>query len=376
MTTATAAPTQQPIDILLIGLGSIGSVYAYLLEKSGRARVTAVARSNYTLYTTTGVSLATERFGTIEGWKPYRVFKSQTDALADGTFYSLCIVCTKCLPDVLPNIKLLADTVGSGQIGAYNLIQNGLGIEEDLYQGVKDLDIPVISSCAWIGIMTSPDGQTVTWRGKDTLVSGIYPPMPPEGQPQTRAFSKKETAALEQWTDLLGAGEGYVHTSDRIDSIRFSKNVWNCAWASVQGLVRTTALGFAPLEPAHQEYVKTFFREIVTVGFKAGLLYEGMIQYPTGEVSEGLEAVVDFCWDKITSMAVARGVGHKYSLLIDVEMGRPFEVEVITGSVLRLAQQHGVDTPRLEFTYVLLKVLQGEILKAQQKKVEEKAVGA
>lgn len=34
--------------------------------------MTAVARSNYDLYTKGGVTLATERFGTHPGWKPYR----------------------------------------------------------------------------------------------------------------------------------------------------------------------------------------------------------------------------------------------------------------------------------------------------------------
>ena len=31
-----------------------------------------MSRSNYDLYTTTGVTLETEKFGTVKGWKPYR----------------------------------------------------------------------------------------------------------------------------------------------------------------------------------------------------------------------------------------------------------------------------------------------------------------
>lgn len=34
--------------------------------------MTAVARSNYNLYTQSGVTLNTEKFGTIESWRPYR----------------------------------------------------------------------------------------------------------------------------------------------------------------------------------------------------------------------------------------------------------------------------------------------------------------
>lgn len=56
------------------------------------------------------------------------MFKSQADALADGTRYALCVLCTKCLPDVLPNATLLADSIKSGQVGGYVLIQVGIMI--------------------------------------------------------------------------------------------------------------------------------------------------------------------------------------------------------------------------------------------------------
>ena len=71
------------------------------------------------------------------------------------------------------------------------------------------------------------------------------------------------------------------------------------------------------------------------------------------------------------------------SLLIDLEMGRPIEVEVcrlplrnrvvsadsaqcITGAVLRLARSHGIDTPLLAFAYSLLKGTQLETLRRLQ----------
>ena len=57
------------------------------------------------------------------------------------------------------------------------------------------------------------------------------------------------------------------------------------------------------------------------------------------------------------------GGGHKMSLLIDVELGRPIEVEVITGGVLKIARECGLDTPLLEYTYSLLKGLQCDILR-------------
>lgn len=55
------------------------------------------------------------------------------------------------------------------------------------------------------------------------LVTGISPPASPETGNQTRAFSLKEAEALNLWVDLLRAGGGIVHPTERIDSIRFSK---------------------------------------------------------------------------------------------------------------------------------------------------------
>ncbi|KAK6905712.1 hypothetical protein I204_05660 [Kwoniella mangroviensis CBS 8886] len=377
--TINGANSSEPVDILLIGLGSIGSVYAYLLERSGKARVTAVARSNYTLYTTTGVTLHTDRFGIVEGWKPYRVVRSQAEALADEKRYAICVVCTKCLPDVLPNSELLKDAIESGQIGSWNLVQNGLGIEEDLYQAVKHLGTPVMSSPAWIGIVT--EGSLVRWRGKDTLVTGLYPPLPPKDKPaegEARIFTAREKDALKLWVDLLTAGEGYVHPTDHIDSIRFLKNVWNCAWAVVTGLIRHTALQFSYLGPTEEKYIKDYFMEIVDIGFKTGLLYEGMIQYPAGDVMGDAQSVVNRAWTVLTGTARERGVGHKYSLLIDVEQNRPFEVEVIVGSVLNIAKKNNLVTPRLEFAYAMLKALQLEIIRDNDRKKVQKAdeVGA
>jgi 2-dehydropantoate 2-reductase len=77
--------------------------------------------------------------------------------------------------------------------------------------------------------MTSPDGSVVTWRGKEVLVSGLYPPLPSNplggGSPVTpaRTFSTREKEAIDLWVELLEAGEGTVKTTDHVDSIRFSK---------------------------------------------------------------------------------------------------------------------------------------------------------
>ena len=53
----------------------------------------------------------------------------------------------------------------------------------------------------------------------------------------------------------------------------------------------------------------------------------------------------------------------KPSMLVDLEAGRPMEVEAIVGGILKRAKAKGIDVPRLELIYASLKVLQTELLK-------------
>jgi 2-dehydropantoate 2-reductase len=51
---------------------------------------------------------------------------------------------------------------------------------------------------------------------------------------------------------------------------------------------------------------------------------------------------------------LARAGDGKGSMLQDVEAGRPTEIDVISGAVLRLAEQHGVDVPVTRALYALV----------------------
>jgi 2-dehydropantoate 2-reductase len=79
--------------------------------------------------------------------------------------------------------------------------------------------------------------------------------------------------------------------------------------------------------------LKQFIREVVDVGFGAGYLKEGIVQYPSGQKMGNADQVAAICWDMIVPVSLARkatGGGHKMSLWVDVEKGRPMEVEVST----------------------------------------------
>ncbi|EEB92317.1 hypothetical protein MPER_09195, partial [Moniliophthora perniciosa FA553] len=54
---------------------------------------------------------------------------------------------------------------------------------------------------------------------------------------------------------------------------------------------------------------------------------------------------------------------HAPSMLLDMRQGKPMEVEVILGEVVRLAKRVGVDIPRIEMMYAILLVVQNQILR-------------
>jgi hypothetical protein len=102
-------------------------------------------------------------------WLIKPVVKSQEEALQSGQVYDYCLLTTKCLPDILPNSKLLAPSLASDQIKSYALIQNGLDVEKDIHAALQEKgtadDVPIVSAAAWIGLMTSPDGKRISWSG-------------------------------------------------------------------------------------------------------------------------------------------------------------------------------------------------------------------
>lgn len=56
--------------MLLIGSGGVGTMGAYALEKGGKAKVTAVLRSNYAVVKDQGFTIDSLEHGKVEGWRP------------------------------------------------------------------------------------------------------------------------------------------------------------------------------------------------------------------------------------------------------------------------------------------------------------------
>ncbi|KZP27097.1 hypothetical protein FIBSPDRAFT_948755 [Athelia psychrophila] len=94
-----------PQEILIVGLGAVGTIYGYILKNGGRVRVTIVARSNHAIVQANGIHIKSVKYGDIPGWKPHRLCSSIAEA-ADRA-YAYVIVTTKAIPDVIRTPQLL-----------------------------------------------------------------------------------------------------------------------------------------------------------------------------------------------------------------------------------------------------------------------------
>jgi len=147
------------LDICVVGLGALGTVYALSLESSGLARVTAVCRSNRKILDDHGIDIVSDTFGTHRLWKPYRAVSAPAEA-ADRRYRF--IICTfKALPDVVSIPDLLGPLLD--KTDAFVLIQNGICVEAGLQKCLPDAII--ISGCAWVDATVIDNGHKVTQYG-------------------------------------------------------------------------------------------------------------------------------------------------------------------------------------------------------------------
>ncbi|KAM0753486.1 6-phosphogluconate dehydrogenase C-terminal domain-like protein [Meredithblackwellia eburnea MCA 4105] len=399
---------KDPIDILIIGFGALGTIYGYILSQNPQVRVTGLARSTAASYTTNGCTIESEKFGVIPNWRPYRVVGTPEEA-ADRPYHYV-IGTFKCVPDLLPSAAVLAPFLESEHtkklIPTVVLIQNGIGIEHPVQQSYPH--IPIISAVAWIGANLHP-GPRVTHGFLEELVFGLYQGEGrgtsvglegftdpagylQEGGEERRLVGVANTVLFET---LLRNGGGKATRVEDIQPKRYEKVIWNAAWSAACTLSRSTVS--AMVAPAVLPYTLPVVRrlglEVLYVAREWGYSEEDLplktvdnaIKLTIRNYQVRTEPQTPFTplpkGDGFGSVGYgfpAEGgsegtAGFKPSMLLDVENGRPSELEPIIGSLLDRARAKGLETPRLDLVYATLKVNQAEAIKKHASSPEHQA---
>jgi 2-dehydropantoate 2-reductase len=226
----------------------------------------------------------------------------------------LVLVCTKAT-----GLEGAAATLAGHFAGATVMTtQNGLGAEEILRARG---DWPIVSA------VTFMSGT----KHSDTHVEYVLDTETWMGPYENTAFE-----TVEEIARLLTAAELKAEAMPDLRPAQWSKLIFN---ATVNGVAALTGLphDFHFADPAHL----------------GALVEELMAEGKRVATAAGVE-LRDDPWE-MNVLATQRGSAHFPSMLEDVEAGRPTEVELINGALVRETGRAGVDAPLQTALYALIR---------------------
>ena len=297
--------------ILILGAGSVGLYFGGRLAQSG-AEVSVVARSDYETAVRSGYDVSS-----IAGdfhFSPHLVLKNAADypGIADYV-----ILTTKVLPTV-DRVALLRPAIRSANT-VIVLIQNGIDIEEEIKTAFPGNEL--LSTIAYIGASRPAPGK-VLHQGSGVLQMGVYP----------RGISP----ALERLAGTFNKVKVKCEMMEDIFFTRWNKLLWNLPYNPVSVLAGGADTSRMSRGDELEKLCADLMSEVIRVANAAGVA----LAEPLAEKQR--EFTRDF-------------PPYKTSMLQDYEAGRALEVEAILGNTLRVARRFGVEVPRIECCYALLK---------------------
>lgn len=306
--------------VLLIGTGSIGSIYAYFLTQAGCC-VTTVCRSNYEAVSTNGIHILSKTLGDVS-LVPHRVIRKLAE-LEAGEFFDYIVITTKSVNES----ALIQDIAESSTVtkgASIVLIQNGIGIEEPYKLAFPNCQM--VSGVVYLPCAQSSPG-IVKMNGPDVLELGLYPACPPSKE-------------LLRFNDLLSSGGANSTVHEDVQMYRWKKALINAVWNPIAALTLSRDSDFLGSHEEAYVLCKSLMSEVLSVAH-----------------AEGHLALSEKDIDIQLARAVQRkndGNGIKMSMLVDIEANRQMETEAILGNLVRRAAELGVEVGGLKLLYLLI----------------------
>lgn len=308
-----------------------------------------MARSNYKAIEQSGVELKTHSFGDYS-FRPEAAFPSVSAAAQghDGKQrdWDFIFVTTKALPDVSDDSDMIAPLVGPRS--CIVLIQNGVGVEAPFRKRFPTT--PIVSAVTVVSAEQISPG--VIRQNRWTRISiGPYTDGLGKGDESVARRGADCTDKLTRWwTDLGGIRDVEPHDEVGLQTVRWHKLCINAAMNPSAVLSGGRGNADMVTDPELRRHLAGVMQEIWEAtprilgrGFPASMAEPERILRST-----------------------ERNKGARPSMLLDWEDGKPMELEVILGNPVRIARERGVEMPRLQSLYALLRSAQ-EMKKAGAK---------
>jgi 2-dehydropantoate 2-reductase len=273
------------------------------------------------------------------------------------------VVTTKALPDVTDDSKDIEPLINRAPAGktCILLIQNGVGVEES--HRARFPKTPIISAVTIISAEQVSHG--VIKQNRWTRISmGSYSDGLGGRSAEAQALNKRGNECVRQMVELF-TEHGKLRDAEYYDEVPLQQVRWHkiCINASMNpSAVLSGGVGNANMvrDPELRHHLKACMDEVFDAAPKIlGAPFPPKLATPE-QILKSTE----------------RNTGGKPSMLVDWENGRPMELEVILGNPVRIARRHGVEMPRLQTLYALLKSAQGrrDEFHEQKKELERQAI--
>jgi 2-dehydropantoate 2-reductase len=322
--------------------------------------VSLVCRSNYKTIAKSGVSLKTHSFGDYQ-FKPHAVYSSIQDAAtskqAPAEGWDYVIVTTKALPDITDDSMDIEPLVRKATEGktCIVLIQNGVGVEEP--HRLRFPRNPLVSAVTIISAEQISHG--VVRQNRWTRISfGSYSDGLGGRTAEAKELQRRGDTSVKQliqlYTDL-----GKLRDAEYYDEVGLQHVRWHKI--CINGAMNPSAVlsgGVGNAEMAMNSELRAHLQACMYEVFAAAPKILG-VPFPA-----------KLAKPEVILKSTERNKGGKPSMLVDWESGRPMELEVILGNPIRIARRHGVEMPRLQSMYALLKSAQAQKDAAKEAKVK------
>ena len=326
------------VEILVVGAGAVGAFYASRLAQALETRVSVLCRSNYAAVKAAGFAVSSPQFGDY-AFVPSHTFGHVDEARKSEVRWDCIVVSTKALPDVRDDSALLEGLVH--ETTAIVLIQNGLGVEAPYAER-----FPGVVICSAVAVISAAQPSPGRIQHNRWTRIHVGPWLPHRDTGGVRDGDAAVVAKSEDFVRRLRAGgitdaEACDHAN--LQLVRWHKIATNASMNPSSVLTSCTPNSDMVQDAELCHHLKGVMNEVLAAAPKV-LGRPFPTHFATAE--------------QLLKSTKKNTSGSKPSMAIDWEQGKRMELEVILGNPLRIARARGIEMPRLQSLYALLRYAQ------------------
>jgi len=337
-----AARPRDSKNILLVGAGAVGSLFAHRLLSAGHEVVVVDRQQQIDALRKVGFRLQEKRL--VSASRPTALVSSLAEAFPPRVEYDLLILATKAY-DAPPLLKQLP-AARFPLPRKVMTVQNGIEVEERAGRLLGNNR--VLAASFTVPVSISSPGSVVIEHGNRGL--GLAP------------MSRNES--IDEWVDLFGAAGITTKAYDDFKSMKWSKLLLNIvANATCAILNRKPAVIFHYRPTFNIEYA--MLKETLAVMNRLGIQVVDLPGSPARMLVRIIKYVPASLVQMILEPQIQRGRGDKMpSLYLDLAAGRKeSEVTFLNGAVVRYGRSLGIPTPiNFVLTDTLHRLVKGLLL--------------